>query len=131
MPVRVDEQLERSETRWASVGAYIFTLSTTLPGVRTELHSTYVAHPRTATQVTHLLLTPPDVPADSETVEHRRHVLPVLYQRRRCLFDHAHRLQELLEDLGHTAAIDVSAEAIASVEDLAGLAEHARSVVEH
>ncbi|MFL5896307.1 MAG: hypothetical protein ACJ76Z_14495 [Thermoleophilaceae bacterium] len=90
----------RSATRFAGVGAYVVVVSTALesaPGV--ELESTYVGHDHVAeTHVTYLLLAPSV--REIEHVTATREQLPVLYARRRCLYDHLQRLQDFADELG-------------------------------
>jgi hypothetical protein len=49
-------------------------------------------------------------------VEHEHEEMPVMYARRRCLYDHLHRLQDLLQDIGIDAQMPVEEQAIAAIE---------------
>ncbi len=97
--IAIDGVEARSETRMASGSPYALTLSSVLPDHATELHSTYLGHPGTATRVSYLLLAPGVT--ESEAVEREETSVPVMVARRRCLYDHLHQLQESLERLGY------------------------------
>jgi hypothetical protein len=98
-PIQLDRRHARSETLLAEAGPYALSLSTTLPDLALALHSTYLGHRNAAdTQVAHLLLCAETAETESRTVVHAE--LPVAYARRRCLYDHLHRLQDLLEAEG-------------------------------
>ena len=103
---------------------WVLVLSSQLPGVdrpRAELHSTYIGHPGLATSSTHLTLA---VGRDAQTqrVEHQDAGHPedclVLFRPRAALYDHAHRLLELLQDLGHDARLRVDEQPIAAITAL-------------
>jgi hypothetical protein len=104
----------RSETLATSVGAYILIIETVLPDQAIDLHSTYTGHPKTSTQATHLILTPDH--SESLTVEHEHDAIPVMHARRRCLYDHLHQLQYLLQHDGSEANIPIDDEAIQAIE---------------
>ncbi len=99
VPIAIDGAMVRSETLFAGVGAYALMLSSVLPDHATELHSTYLGHPGAVTRVSHLLLAPGL--AESEAVERCTESVPVMFARRRCLYDHLQRLQDCLERCGH------------------------------
>jgi hypothetical protein len=96
----LDGRAVRSRTRVACVGAYVVIVSTALescPGV--VLESTYVGHDHVPeTHVTYLLLAPAMRSIEHCTVPHAE--IPVLYARRRCLYDHLQRLQDFADELG-------------------------------
>ena len=112
--ITLDGAPERFETRLASAGAYALVLSSVLPDRAIELHSSYLGHPGVPTQASHLMLAPGIT--DSETVEHDESLIPVMIARRRCVYDHLQRLQDLLAELGHTAQIPVADAALLAVE---------------
>jgi hypothetical protein len=87
-----------STTRIACMGGYGVALATALEGRGIELQSSYVGHPGVDTHVTHLLLAPGVHDIESQDVSHMQ--LPVLYARRRCLYDHLQRLQDFADELG-------------------------------
>jgi hypothetical protein len=98
-PIRLGGRLVRSETLLGDGGPYALILSTTLPEVGVALHSSYLGHPDAAeAQISHLALHNSDGETEAHAVEYER--LPVPYARRRCLYDHLQRLQDLLEDEG-------------------------------
>jgi hypothetical protein len=112
--IAVDGAPERSETRLASAGAYVLVLSSVLPDRAVELHSSYLGHPGTPTQASHLMLAPGI--SDSETFEHDESLIPVMFARRRCVFDHLQRLQDLLAELGHTVQVPLADDALLAGE---------------
>ncbi len=81
----------------ASGGPYVLTLSTVLPDHAMELHSTYTGH-RDAehTAVIHLFLAPGRAPHPVVCEQLPGEEIPVYVARRRCLYDHLTRLQDLL-----------------------------------
>ena len=98
-PIRLDGRAVRSETQLADGGPYALCLSTTLPDFAIALHSTYLGHRHAAeTHVSHLLLVGRDGETEGRTVPHQE--LPIAYARRRCLYDHLQRLQDLLDAEG-------------------------------
>lgn len=114
LKITVDGAPARSETIASSIGAYVFAIATTLPDLAIDLHSTYTGHERAGTIATHLILAHDAY--DALAQEHEHDLLPVTHQRRRCLYDHLHRLQELLEELGMQVSIPVEEDAISAVE---------------
>lgn len=120
LPIDIDDTPVAAETRVARAGAYVLVLSTVLPDrpLALELHSTYLGHPDHETLSTHLTLAADlDVPTTVGAV-HDVATLDVLRQPRSCLYDHAMRLQELVERLGHTAAVHITASTITQTETL-------------
>jgi len=73
--VTIDGNRARASTQLGYAGAYSVTLSTTLPQLGLELHSTYLGHRATATLAAHLTLTPKH--RDLHTTLHDRGELPV------------------------------------------------------
>lgn len=114
VPILIEEKQVDSETRVTSIGPYVMVLDTTIPKQGVALHSTYTGHKGTPTQATHLMLAIGT--RDSTSVEHEENEIPVVHARRRCLYDHLQRLQDLLEDAGIQATIPIDANAIEAVE---------------
>jgi hypothetical protein len=81
----------------------------------------YVGHPGTSTRVTHLALSGPPSQAASETAVYPEGDLPVVFARRRCLFDHLQRLQDELGGLGHEAGINVDDSGVSELEQPSSL----------
>jgi hypothetical protein len=91
----------RSSTTVAGVGAYHLALATVLPDRGVELHSFYTGHDRLGeTRVTHLLLAPRG--RALRVAPCRNAEIPVMWARRRCLYDHLQCLADWLRELGHT-----------------------------
>lgn len=103
-----------AETHTAPAGAYVVVLSTVLPTVGVELHSTYVGHGAAPTHATRLMLSPGV--ARTVTVQASPGALPVLAGRRSCLLDHAQQLTQLLAELEYPAGVNVTDEALWAVE---------------
>jgi hypothetical protein len=112
--ITLDGQPERFQTLMVSAGAYALLLSSVLPGRAIELHSSYLGHPGTPTQASHLLLAPGL--SESDTIEHDHTSIPVMVARRRCLYDHLQCLQDHLAELGHTVLIPLADDALLAVE---------------
>ncbi len=112
--IAIDGKTVRSSTLATSVGAYILVLETVLPDQAIDLHSVYTGHANAKTQATHLILSPEL--HEATTVEHDHDQLPVMHSRRTCLYDHLHRLQDLLQSISIDAQIPIDDEAIALIE---------------
>jgi hypothetical protein len=112
--ITIDGKAIRSETRATQVGAYIVVIETTLADHVIDLHSVYAGHKKTKTQATHLTLTP--TVCETKTIEHEHDAIPVMYAKRRCLYDHLHQLQDLLQADGAQANIPVEEQAIEAIE---------------
>lgn len=112
--ITVDGEPTRSETVATSVGAYVLTIATTLPDLAVDVHSTYSGHEQAGTIAAHLILAREACQAIAE--QHEHDLLPLTHERRRCLYDHLHRLQEALEDLDMHTSIPVSEDAISAIE---------------
>ena len=81
----------------ASGGPYMLALSTVLADHAVELHSTYTGHPDAEhTAATHLFLSPGGAPHPVASEQLPGDEVPVYVARRRCLYDHLTRLQDLL-----------------------------------
>lgn len=116
--IEVDGREARSETVYTQAGAYALTVITTLPTpeLAVELHSTYVGHPGALTHATHLRLGPAGHPPQIDTAEHAEHDICLVFTPRNAVYDHAHRLVELLEELGHQAAVHIQDGAFRALE---------------
>jgi hypothetical protein len=106
----------RSSTTVASVGAYHLALVTVLQGRGVELNSFYTGHDRLGeTSVTHLLLAPGGRALRTEPC--RNSEIPVMWARRRCLYDHLQCLADWLRELGHEdVRIELDDDALSAVE---------------
>lgn len=114
LKIAIDGEPERSETIAYSAGAYVLALATTLADRAVSLHSTYTGDPATGTLSSHLLLAHGAYRATA--CEHDHVALPLTHQRRRLLYDHLQRLQDLLDGLGLAATIPVNERAIEAIE---------------
>ena len=113
--ITIDGDEVRSDTMATQVGAHIVVIETTLADHAIDLHSIYTGHHKTKTQVTHLILTP--TARETTTVEHEHDAIPVMYAKRRCLYDHLHQLQDLLQqENGIQAHIPIDEQAIGAIE---------------
>jgi hypothetical protein len=118
----LDGRSVASETRYAEAGAYVLVLSSCVAELGLELHSTYVGHPGVETRVTHLILGARGPQrAATEAVARPDGELPVVFARRRCLFDHLQRLQDELAGIGHQAGIDVDDASVSELEQPSSL----------
>jgi hypothetical protein len=117
LPVRIliDGKQVESETRVTSIGPYVLVLDTVIPESAVQLHSTYVGHKCTSTQATHLKLAKGAV-RETTAIEHEHDSIPVVYARRRCLYDHLQHLQDLLADADIDASIPIDERAVTAVE---------------
>jgi hypothetical protein len=114
--VRLGGRLQRSETVYRPAGAYVVVLSTSLANLGVELYSTYVGHRGTDTQVIDLYLAPAG-DRRSASRSFPQDTLPVVRERRLCLYDHLQQLQGFLQDLGYAdVRIDGLEPALALVE---------------
>ena len=106
----------RTSTTVAGVGAYHVALATTLQDRGIELQSFYTGHDRLGeASVTHLLLAPRG--RELRTEPRRNSEIPVMWARRRCLYDHLQCLADWLRELGHDdVRIDVDDHALSDVE---------------
>ena len=112
----VDGRLLGCTTSLAYAGAYQLTLSTVVPELAVELHSSYLGHPDGETAVSHLQLRPGERPTTVAELEPGRS-LPVREARRLCLYDHLAVLREVVVDAtGGAVAPDVADEALQLVD---------------
>lgn len=120
IPLRIelDGRQVRSETVYAQAGAYALTIMTTLPGpdLAVELHSTYVGHPGTRTQATHLRLGPAAHAPHVDTADHADHDICLVFAPRNAVYDHAHQFVEFLTEMGRAAAVHVDEAAFETLE---------------
>ena len=115
LAVRVDGARVPAYTELAYAGAYQLTLSTALPALGVELHSSYLGHPDADEALaTHLGLAPDTDPL-TWSKPHRGAELPVAEARRRCLYDHVLELQQLLGDAGEVS-VELADEALELVD---------------
>ena len=89
---------------WAG-GGTVLTISTVLPerGLAVELVSTYVGHPSTPTNATHLTLGPAGHDNNIRTSSHE--ALNPAENARECAYDHAHQLIDALRAAGCQASV--------------------------
>jgi hypothetical protein len=105
----------RSETWLTDAGLNVVVLSTAIRGRGIWVESTYLGHGGAETQITHLTAAPGRLgETEARSVPHE--AIPVIHVRRRCLYDHLQRLQDYLDELGHTAQIHGLDDAVAAVE---------------
>ncbi|MGA9285241.1 MAG: hypothetical protein WBV85_07340 [Solirubrobacteraceae bacterium] len=112
--IAIDGEAIRSETLATHVGAYVVVIETTLADLAIDLHSIYIGNPKVKTQATHLTLT--KTTREARTAEHEHDAIPVMYAKRRCLYDHLQQLQDLLQADGAQAHIPVHEKAIEAIE---------------
>jgi hypothetical protein len=103
-------------TELAYFGAYQLTISTIVPELAVELHSSYLGHPEGDSAIAHLQLQPGERPTTVTELQ-PGHALPVREHRRLCLYDHLAALRQLVTDAsGGTATVDVADNALALVD---------------
>lgn len=108
LDLTVDGGEVESETTFTWAGAHVLTVHTVIPraDLALELHSTFVGHHNVRTRAVHLALGPPGRAAELTSSDHDR--LDPMLAPRGCVYEHAQRLIETLDVLGHRAAVDVS-----------------------
>ena len=106
----------RSETLVDSVGAWHVVLRTVIPDLGVELQSSYTGHDAADGSVAvHLVLTPQRQAVEPIQVANSR--MPVWAGRRRCMYDHLQRLQDVLYELGlESVEVDVLDDALLAVD---------------
>jgi hypothetical protein len=120
--LRLDAQPIASESVLRPAGAYVLTISTTLPrpDLPLALHSTYVGAPGAPTHVIHLQQGPsghdPQIDGAAFNDDADPELCMVVFRPRECAYDHAHRLVAWLGELGHELGVDVTDAAIAALE---------------
>lgn len=116
IPIRllIDGTPTPAYTTATSAGAYVLILATVLTEPAISLYSTYAGHKHTTTLASHLLLAKDAY--ETIAAEHHHDQLPVIHTRRLCLYDHLHRLQDLLATLNITATIPLEEHAIEILE---------------
>ena len=109
MALQIDGESTLSETTCTWAGAHVLTIHTVVPrgNLALELHSTFVGHPGVPTYVVHLRLGPPGREPSIVAAEMSNPQVEPTYAPRACAYEHAQRLIEVLEDLGHGAAVNV------------------------
>jgi hypothetical protein len=110
LELRLDGQPVESETTCTWAGAYVLAVHTVIPraDLALELHSTFVGHPDVETHVAHLVLGPPGSSPELTSSDHAQ--LDPMLSPRGCVYEHAQRLIEVLDELGHRGAVDVPGE---------------------
>ena len=128
--VVIGDVAQRASTLLGYAGAYSVTLSTTLPELALELHSTYLGHAQTATSAAHLVLMPGV--RELRQIEHAAGALPIAGSppaqpggrgRSALLLDHLGELQAAIarrlaatDRGGHSVLVDVDDEALQMLE---------------
>ena len=113
--IKIDGHATPVESIAQGWNAYTLSLSTTLPSLGVELHSTFVGHHHCPTsRAIHLELAPGI--SRTSAVEHDAKNLPVLFARDRCLHEHAQQLVGFLTELGHACSVELDEHATTSVE---------------
>jgi hypothetical protein len=103
-------------TSLSYAGAYQLTLSTVVPELALELHSSYLGHPDGETAVSHLQLRPGTAPATAADLQPGPS-MPVREARRLCLYDHLAVLRELAADeAGAQVSVEVAERALDLVD---------------
>jgi hypothetical protein len=110
LELRLDGQPVESETTCTWAGAYVLVVHTVIPraDLALELHSTFVGHPGVETHVDHLVLGPPGRAPELSSADHDE--LDPMLSPRGCVYEHAGRLIEVLDELGYRGAVDVPGE---------------------
>ena len=97
LTVRVDGARVPAYTELAYDGVYRLRLSTSLPALGVELHSSYLAYPGAHAVLAANLGLAPDVGPLTWSTAHRGAELPVGEARRSCLYDHVLEALELVD----------------------------------
>ena len=104
-------------TTLAYAGAHQLTLSTALPALGIELHSSYLGHPDAEESIASHLQLGPDLSPKTWVETHDGAGLPVSAARRRCLYDHVLELQELLRGVsGGEVTVELADDALELVD---------------
>ena len=100
------------------MGPYVLMIVTTLPeaDLAVEVYSTFVGHPDVSTRASHLVLGPLGYAPMTIAGEHEPTNLDAAEKVRRCVYEHAQILVEVLRDLGYQIGIDVPDHAFAELE---------------
>jgi hypothetical protein len=122
LELRIDGDPTLSETTCTWAGAHVLTIHTVVPraDLALELHSTFVGHPGVPTHVVHLRLGPPGCEPSIVAAEMGNPQVEPTYAPRACAYEHAQRLIEVLEDLGHGVAVNVPGDAAFDALERAG-----------
>jgi hypothetical protein len=114
--IRVGGRVVEADTRYAVAGGRILVLTTAVPELGAELHSVYVGARGVDTAVTELWLAPGNSP-EAFTRSAREEQLSLEGERRRCLYDHAQRLQDQLHALAAApVAIHLDGQAVDALQ---------------
>jgi hypothetical protein len=122
LTISMDGERQPSYTTLLRTCAYGVVLETSVASPeRVRLSSEYLGDSDRSARSTHFSDAPDHVPLHTgwRSVDHPCDVIDVRWAPRHCLYDHLQRLLDLLEHLGHTAAIDVRDEALRPFEALA------------
>lgn len=114
--ILIEGKQVESETRVTSIGPCVLVLDTVIPEEGVQLYSTYTGHEGTGTLATHLKLAKGGI-RETVAAEHEHDSIPVMYARRRALYDHLQNLQDLLDEAGIEASIPIDEGTIVAVED--------------
>ena len=113
--MRIDGRRVRATTLLRYAGAYQLTLSTAVPALGVELHSSYLGHPHGEAAISHLALTPDGEPATAcELLPSGE--LPVAEDRRRCLYDHLAELQQHVSQTGALVQVELADQALELID---------------
>jgi hypothetical protein len=110
LELTLDGKQVQSETTCTWAGAYVLTVHTAIPrpDLALELHSTFVGHPGVQTHAAHLILGPPGRAPELTSSDHDE--LDPMLGPRSCVYEHAQRLIEVLDELGYRAGVNVPGE---------------------
>jgi hypothetical protein len=107
----VDDESIPSYTTFLRACAYAATLDTKIlaPGLRVHVSSDYTGRPDGSTRSTHLVDGRGTLAGHSDwsAVEHARVEIDVRWEPRGCLYDHLHRVLDLIGRIGHVGRIEV------------------------
>lgn len=117
LTVTLDGARVPAYTEFAYAGAHQLTLSTALPALGVELHSSYLGHPDADESVASHLQLAPDQHPRTWVETHPSGELPVSEARRACLYDHLVELQQLLaSSCEGEVTVDLADEALQLVD---------------
>ena len=104
-------------TELTYAGAHQLTLSTALPALGVELHSSYLGHADANESIAAHLALAPEVSPHTWLETHAAAELPVSVSRRHCLYDHVLVLQQLLAHEGETGvSVELADDALELVD---------------
>jgi hypothetical protein len=120
--LRLDGEPVASESVFRPAGAYVLTISTTIPrpDLPLTLTSTYVGAPGAPTHVIHLQQGPagfaPQIDGEAFADDDEPELCMVVFRPADCAADHTLRLISWLDRLGHHLQADLSDAAIAALQ---------------